>query len=57
MVLNEIDIIAQKVLHNHIESTERNSNLTYAVISSGKEAIFKLKNKESTFGDIKPHVA
>ena len=56
MVLNEIDSIAQKVLHNHIESTDP-KNLLYTVISNNKEAIFKLKNKDATFGDIKPHIA
>ena len=56
MVINEIDSIAKKVLHNHIESTDPR-NLIYTVISNNKEAIFKLKNKDATFGDIKPHVA
>ena len=47
MVESEIETIAQKVLNAHIEPLDK---MNYIVIHANKKAIFKLKNREDTFG-------
>lgn len=54
MVQSEIDTIAHKVLMSHIEPLDR---MNYIVVHAFKKAIFKLNNREDTFGKIKGKIA
>ena len=55
MVQQEIDSISTKVLMSHIE--QLHDRMNYIVIHANKKAIFKLNNREDTFGVIKKYIA
>ena len=56
MVESEIETIAQKVLNAHVEPLVI-EKMSYIVIHANKKAIFKLKNRDDTFGHIKEKIA
>lgn len=55
MVSNQIDKVASKVIFSHIDNLQ--GNMDYIVINNNKKAMFKLKKKTDTFGDIKENIA
>lgn len=51
MVMNLIDKVSNNVIFSHIDALE--NKMDYIVINNNKQAVFKLKSKLDTFGDIK----
>ena len=56
MILNVIQSVCNKVMAKHLEPLNENT-MEYIVVHSNKKAIFKLKNKNDTFGSIKGNIA
>jgi len=54
-VQNEIETVCTRVINSHIDQLE--SNMNYIVIHANKQAIFKLKTRKDTFGQIKGNIA
>lgn len=57
VVQSEIDSVCRKVLLSHVEPLVEGANMNYIVRHGTKQAIFKLKSRKQTFGDIKGNIA
>lgn len=53
--MNLIDKVSNNVIFSHIDALE--NKMDYIVINNNKQAVFKLKSKLDTFGDIKQNIA
>lgn len=56
IVKNKIDTVCIQDIFTHIEQLEM-GNMNYIVKHADKQAIFRLKNKKETFGQIKESIA
>ena len=60
MVTTSINNICTKVVQQHVETISFNlsdNNTKFIVYHSNKQAIFKLKNANDTFGTLKKNIA
>jgi hypothetical protein len=55
MVNGLIEKVSSKVIFSHIDNLY--GNMDYIVINNNKKAMFKLKKKTDTFGEIKANIS